>query len=76
MSVALNRVSVNFGSLQVLEELSLHFADGEISVVLGPSGCGKTTILNLLTSMVKSGEGEVSGIGGKRFSYLFQASSF
>lgn len=72
MSLELKDVSVGFGELKVLENLSLPFPEGKISVVLGPSGCGKTTILNLLTSMVKCRAGEVSGREGKRFSYLFQ----
>lgn len=72
MSVCLDRVSLDFENLKVLDDLSLQFPDKEISVVLGPSGCGKTTILNLLTSMIKPSKGSVKGIEGLGFSYLFQ----
>ncbi|MBI9098719.1 MAG: ABC transporter ATP-binding protein [Spirochaetaceae bacterium] len=72
MSLNLHNISVNFGNLSVLKDVSMKFETGAISVVLGPSGCGKTTILNLLTSMVKAQTGKLEGVGGHNFSYLFQ----
>lgn len=72
MSIELKNLSVNFGDLSVLHNISMEFDRGSISVVLGPSGCGKTTILNLLTGMVSPGKGTVSGIENNKISYLFQ----
>jgi iron(III) transport system ATP-binding protein len=46
--IELNRISKSYGSLKVIEDISLKIADSERLVILGPSGCGKTTLLRLI----------------------------
>ncbi|GAB1457440.1 hypothetical protein MASR2M48_27480 [Spirochaetota bacterium] len=53
--------SKSYGDVTVLDELSLSFPEGRISVVLGPSGCGKTSILNILAGLDLSYTGTVIG---------------
>ncbi len=36
----------NFGTVQVLKDVSLSMQDGDFLVLVGPSGCGKSTLLN------------------------------
>jgi NitT/TauT family transport system ATP-binding protein len=43
------KVSHNYGSIGVLDDLNLKVYSGEVVVLVGPSGCGKTTLLNLLS---------------------------
>ncbi len=47
------------GSTEVLSDISLALADGEIVCLLGPSGCGKSTILNLIAGFEQADRGEV-----------------
>ena len=35
------------GALDVLDDINLEIAQGELIVLLGPSGCGKSTLLNI-----------------------------
>ncbi|MFV0278303.1 MAG: ABC transporter ATP-binding protein [Parahaliea sp.] len=43
--LALQQVTITYGSVTVVSDLSLTLSAGEIGCLLGPSGCGKTTLL-------------------------------
>ncbi len=47
--LALRRVSVSYGDLQVLQDVHWTFERGQHCCVSGPNGCGKTTLLSLVT---------------------------
>ncbi len=42
-------VSLSFGGVQALQDVSLDVAAGEICAVVGPNGAGKTTLLNCVS---------------------------
>lgn len=46
--LTLDGVSHAYGRHEVVRDLSLELADGEIGCLLGASGCGKTTVLRLI----------------------------
>lgn len=52
-------VSKNFGSLQVLKEISLSVRKGEVLSIIGPSGSGKSTLLRCLCGLEKIDSGEI-----------------
>ena len=62
--LALDRVSLSFGRVRVLEDLSLALADGRTLAVVGPSGCGKTTLLRLVAGFERPDTGTIR-IGGR-----------
>ncbi len=49
----------SFGDVQVLKDLSLELAEGEILALLGLSGSGKTTALRLLAGFETPDSGEI-----------------
>jgi NitT/TauT family transport system ATP-binding protein len=57
--IAFERVSVSFGDLKVIEDVSFSIADREFVSVIGPSGCGKTTMMNIVAGFVKQSAGTV-----------------
>jgi len=68
--LALENVTVRFGGLFALSDLSFSLNSGEILGLIGPNGAGKTTIFNVLTGVYKVSAGDVlfngTSIIGKR----------
>jgi ABC transport system ATP-binding/permease protein len=56
-------VSRRAGATQLLEEVSLQFAAGEMVAIIGGSGAGKTTLLTTLAGVSRPGTGVVRADG-------------
>ncbi|HVV75615.1 MAG TPA: MFS transporter [Mycobacteriales bacterium] len=52
-------VTVSFGGLNVLTDVTFGVAPGEIVGVIGPNGAGKTTLFDVLSGYVKPDSGDV-----------------
>jgi branched-chain amino acid transport system ATP-binding protein len=52
-------VSMHFGHLTALKEISLSVASGEILGLIGPNGAGKTTLFNCMTGYLSCTEGSI-----------------
>jgi branched-chain amino acid transport system ATP-binding protein len=55
----LQKVSMAFGGLTVVDGLDLHVDEGEIVSVIGPNGAGKTTLFNLITGVYRPTSGDI-----------------
>jgi ABC-type Fe3+/spermidine/putrescine transport system ATPase subunit len=62
--VALRALSKIYGPTQVVRNVDLDVAPGEMLALLGPSGCGKTTTLRMIAGLVEPSGGDVL-IGGR-----------
>ncbi len=62
--IELKNIYKNYGSLEVLKNVSLKVGQGEVVVVIGPSGSGKSTLLRTINGLetVQSGEVYVNDI--------------
>ncbi|MGH3462192.1 MAG: ABC transporter ATP-binding protein [Kribbellaceae bacterium] len=56
-------VTMRFGGLVAVNNVSLQVVEGEILGLIGPNGAGKTTFFNCLTGMYKPTGGEVRFMG-------------
>ncbi|MCZ4289644.1 ABC transporter ATP-binding protein [Hoeflea alexandrii] len=62
-ALELSNIGLSFGGTPVLDDVSMHVAQGEFVSILGPSGCGKSSLLRLLTGALTPGRGEIR-VGG------------
>jgi iron(III) transport system ATP-binding protein len=58
-SVELRGLTKRFGSLVVVDDISLRIDHGQLVCLLGPSGCGKTTTLRLIAGFLEPSGGEI-----------------
>ncbi|GAC1044774.1 ABC transporter ATP-binding protein [Rhizobium sp. No.120] len=76
--VAIENVTMAFGSFVAVQDVNLAVADGEFVAIVGPTGCGKSTILNAIAGLLKPAKGSVSIDGSavsgiqNNIGYLFQ----
>ncbi|HHX75175.1 MAG TPA: ABC transporter ATP-binding protein [Firmicutes bacterium] len=53
------QISKKFGSKQVLRQITLQVARGEVFGFLGPNGAGKTTLIRIILGLVRPDGGEI-----------------
>ena len=64
LSVA--RVSLSFGGVQALQDVSFEIREGEIRAIIGPNGAGKSSMLNVINGFYHPQAGEIRFRGVKR----------
>jgi branched-chain amino acid transport system ATP-binding protein len=61
--LSVSGVTVSFGGIRALDDVSLEVASGEVLGVIGPNGAGKTTLFNVICGFVKPDAGKLSWRG-------------
>lgn len=59
VSISIRQLSKRFGSTQVLQNIDLDIAPGDLFFLLGPSGCGKTTLLRHVAGFYRPDSGSI-----------------
>jgi branched-chain amino acid transport system ATP-binding protein len=67
----LRNLTMQFGGVKALDDVSIHVNKGEICALIGPNGAGKTTVFNVVTGVYAATSGDivfngVSILGKKR----------
>lgn len=58
--IRIEHLSYSFGKQPILNDISLHVAQGSFTALLGPNGCGKTTLLRCIGGLLKPQKGSIS----------------
>ncbi|WP_375590051.1 ABC transporter ATP-binding protein [Hoeflea alexandrii] len=74
-ALELSKIGLSLGGMPVLDDVSMHVAQGEFVSILGPSGCGKSSLLRLLTGALTPDRGEIR-VGGAPLDQSPQAFAF
>src|SRR5918912_3404950 len=60
------RVSLSFGGVRALVDVSFDIRKGEIRAIIGPNGAGKSSMLNVINGFYQPQEGEIRWKGAPR----------
>jgi branched-chain amino acid transport system ATP-binding protein len=67
LALRLEAITLSFGGVQALIDVSLAIAAAEIRAIIGPNGAGKSSLLNVITGIYQPNHGQV-WIGDQCFS--------
>ncbi|MEZ5923825.1 MAG: ABC transporter ATP-binding protein [Hyphomicrobiaceae bacterium] len=57
--IEIRNVSLNYGPVRALDDVTIEFREGEFFALLGPSGCGKTSLLRIMAGFAEPTSGEI-----------------
>ncbi|MHA1857208.1 MAG: ABC transporter ATP-binding protein [Promethearchaeota archaeon] len=61
--IEINNLTKNFNGLTAVDHIDLQIKKGHLFGLLGPNGAGKSTTINILSTVLKPTEGEVTILG-------------
>ena len=71
-AIEIRNINKSYGTLKVLQDVSLSIREGEFFGLLGPNGAGKTTLISIIAGLARADSGEVH-ILGHHVTHDFQA---
>lgn len=82
-ALTLESITLKFGGLTILNEVSLQVKEGELLALIGPNGAGKTSILNSISGIyrissgrIRFGEHDINGLQPHQVAQLGIARTF
>ena len=62
----LNNISLSFGGVKALTEISFNVREHEVRAIIGPNGAGKSSMLNVINGVYHPQQGEITFRGEHR----------
>ena len=57
--MALNHITLRFGGVTAIKDISFDILEGEVRAIIGPNGAGKSSMLNVISGFYHPQEGEI-----------------
>ena len=67
--LGVKNISLSFGGVTALEDISFDIKRGEVRAIIGPNGAGKSSMLNVINGFYHPQQGEI-WFDGKKRSYM------
>ncbi|MGZ5652208.1 MAG: ATP-binding cassette domain-containing protein, partial [Usitatibacter sp.] len=64
--LAVHGVSLAFGGVKALSEVSFDVREHEIRAIIGPNGAGKSSLLNVINGVYRPQQGRITYLGESR----------
>ncbi len=64
--LSIDEISLSFGGVNALSDVSLHVREHEILAIIGPNGAGKSSLLNVINGVYHPSKGTVTYKGATR----------
>jgi branched-chain amino acid transport system ATP-binding protein len=64
--LAVDNISLSFGAVQAIANVSFDIRKGEVRAIIGPNGAGKTSMLNVINGFYHPQEGTITFAGEQR----------
>ncbi len=74
--LTVEHLTMRFGGLVAVDDVSIAAGDGEITAIIGPNGAGKTTVFNCLTGFYTPSSGRLALDDGERVFLLERMDDF
>ena len=74
--LAVEHLSMRFGGLSAVDDVSFAAEDGAVTAIIGPNGAGKTTVFNCLTGFYRPSVGRLALARGGRTHLLERMDGF
>src|ERR687889_2948148 len=58
--LTIENISVNYGAIEALTDISMRVEQGEVVTLIGANGAGKTTTLRTITGLLEPRSGKVT----------------
>jgi branched-chain amino acid transport system ATP-binding protein len=59
VKIRIENLSISFGGVKALDDVSLDIRENEILAIIGPNGAGKTAFLNCINGFYRPQDGEI-----------------
>jgi branched-chain amino acid transport system ATP-binding protein len=70
--IEIKHLTMRFGGLVAVDNLSMTAGRREITAIIGPNGAGKTTVFNCVTGFYRPGEGMIRLVHGNGAEFLLE----
>ena len=58
--LSVENITMQFGGVVAVNNLSLHIPEGQIVALIGPNGAGKSTFLKILSGQLETTNGDIT----------------